>query len=107
MIHTFQNDTAAVMRYTTVSGNRRALATVFTADGGPQNIDTKFQRATDGVESKSYVDWFDVDLDIREGDVIHYRDTDRRMRVIGVEKHGQGLGLISEHLEVTMNKYSK
>lgn len=106
MIHSFQNDTAVVMRYTTTSGSKKALVTVFTADGGYQNVDTKFSRSVDGVPSKTYMDWFDIDLDVREGDVIRYQSSGRRFRVIGVEKEGGGIGLDVEHLEVTMVKYA-
>ncbi len=106
MIHSFQNDNAAVMRLATVSGSRKALATVFTSDGGAQEMDQRYSRAVDGIQGRAYMDWFDVDVDIREGDVIHYRDSGRRMRVVAIEKQAGGLGLETDHLQVTMVKFT-
>lgn len=106
MLATFMNKKVSVMRLTTVSGNRKALATTQTPWSEIQNIDTRHQQVSEGIASKTYKAWFDIDAGIQEGDIIRNQDNNQRFKVIGVEKHGQGLGLMAEHLEVVMVKYT-
>ena len=95
------------MRLTTVSGNKKALSTVYTAlDASIQNIDDIQAHISEGIASKNYMAWFDVDADVREGDVLRDVDNSRSYKVIGIEKKGQGMGLMSEHLEVVLTRYN-
>lgn len=94
------------MRLQTVSGNRKALSTVFTADCQLQNIDTREEIVKEGIMSKTYRAWCDIDEAIETGDIIRPTDETNTYKVIGVEKKGQGLGLVAEHLEVTLLKYN-
>lgn len=96
----------AIMRLATVSGNKKALATTQTSECFQRNIDTRQQHVSEGVASKTYKMWLDIDMDIREGDVIRNKDLNQTYKVIGVEKLGGGLGLETEHLEVIAVKFS-
>lgn len=106
MLHTFKTTPVAVMRLATTSGNKKALSTTQTAVCQHQNIDTRQQHVSEGIAGKTYKQWYDPDQDIQEGDVIRVKSTNKTYKVIGVERKGQGLGLIAEHLEVIMVKYN-
>jgi hypothetical protein len=106
MLQQFKITPVAIMRLATVSGNRKALATTQTALCQHQNIDTRQQHVSEGIASKTYSEWFDPDMDIQEGDVIRNKTNNQTYKVIGVERKGQGLGLIAEHLEVILVKYN-
>lgn len=106
MLATFMNKKVSVMRLTTVSGNRKSYQTTQTPWGEVQNIDTRNLAVAQGVASKTYRAWFDIDDDIRAGDLLRRQDTNDTFKVLGVDKQGQGLGLVAEHLEVTMVKYT-
>lgn len=106
MLATFQNKTVSVLRLSIVSGNRNAYQTVMSADCEIQNSDSYFVRAVDKVASKNYIAWFDIDEDIREGDVLRDQETNRRFRVVAIEKLGGGMGLSVDHLEVTLERYT-
>jgi len=106
MLHTFKTTPVAIMRLATISGNKKALATTRTALCQHQNLDTRQQHVSEGIASKTYKEWYDPDMDIQEGDIIRNKTNNQRFKVIGVERQGQGLGLIAEHLEVILVKYS-
>jgi hypothetical protein len=106
MIHVRELTPVAVMRMTTTTGNKKALATTQTSDCEYQNIDTRQQHVSEGVASKTYKQWYDINEDIQEGDVIRDRNSSQTYKVIGVEKKGQGMGIDIEHLEVILVKYS-
>lgn len=106
MLHTFKTTPVAIMRLATTSGNKKALSTTQTATCAHQNIDTRQQHVSEGVASKTYKEWYEPDMDIQEGDVIRNKTTGKTFKVIGVERKAQGLGLIAEHLEVILVKYS-
>lgn len=106
MLATFKNKHVTVMRLQTVTGNRKALGTVHTAYGEIQNIDPQQLQAMEGIASKTYKAWFDPEEDVQEGDVLRDQGNNRTYKVIGVDRQGQGLGLMAEHLEVVMEKYN-
>lgn len=106
MFHVTDLTPVAVLRLTTVSGNKKALSTVMTSQCEYNNIDTRQQQVTEGVASKTYKQWWDISADVREGDVIRIKATSKYYKVIGTEKKGQGMGIDIEHLEVILVKYS-
>lgn len=107
MLIDFQNNYVAVLRLQTTTGYKNAYTTVATAQACEiQNLDSTQQQAGEGVASRTYKAWFDVDTDIREGDILRREDTSRKFKVIGIEKEGDNLGLDVDHLEVIMKHYS-
>lgn len=106
MIGEFLNQQVTMMQLVTTSGRKKALDTVGSAWGQIQNIDTRESRVTQGLASKSFWAWFDIDTPITEGMILRNRRDGRRYKVIGVEMQGAGMGLETEHLEVTMVKYN-
>jgi len=106
MLSVFQNKVVSVLRLSIVSGNRNAYQTVMSADCEIQNTDSLYARSVDKTASKNYLAWFDIDTDIREGDILRDQDTNRRFRVVAIEKQGGGLGLAVDHLEVTLERYT-
>lgn len=106
MIAEFLNQKVTLMELQTVSGRRKALSTVGTALGNVQNSETRESRITQGVSSKAYMAFFEIGTNITEGMVIRNHVDNRRYKVLGVEHQGEGFGLETEHLEVTMVKYN-
>lgn len=106
MLATFLNKTVSVLRLANVGGNRKTMQTVQTTECEIQNIDTRQQIISEGIASKTYRAWFEIDEDIRPGDLLRRQDTNDMFKVLGVDKQGQGLGLVAEHLEVTLVKYN-
>lgn len=107
MLATFKNKTITLMRLATVSGSRKALSTVYTGlECDIQNIDDIQAHISEGIASKNYMAWFDPDEDIQEGDILRDESSNRQYKVVGVERQGQGIGLMSEHLEVVLTRYS-
>lgn len=106
MLATFKNKTVTILRLTAVTGDRKALATVQSADCSVQNIDTRHNQAHEGIASKTYMAWFEPEEDVREGDILRDQGNNRRFKVIGVERQGQGLGLMAEHLEVVLVRFT-
>lgn len=106
MIAEFLNQRVTLMQLVTVSGRRKALSTVQTAMSNIQNSETRESRITQGVSSKAFMAWFEVGTNIQEGMVIRNHLDNRRYKVLGVEHQGEGFGLETEHLEVTMVKYN-
>lgn len=95
-----------MLRLTTTSGNKKALATVSSAGCEIQNIDRVQDHVSEGIASKNYMAWFDPAEDVREGDILRDKGNNRRYKVVGVERKGQGMGLMAEHLEVVLTRYS-
>lgn len=106
MLLTFQTKSFVVRRLRVVSGNRRAFYATTTADGDLQNIDLTRSGSTEGIASKTYKAWFDIDMNVLEGDQLTDQDTGIKYKVIAVEKLGQGLGLQAEHLEVVLTRFT-
>lgn len=106
MLAVFLNKKVSVLRLAVTTGNRRAYSTVQTAMAEVQNIDTRQQHVVEGVASKTYKAFFDLEENIREGDILRRQDIDQRYKVIGVERKGENLGLAVEHLEVILVKYN-
>lgn len=107
MLATFKNKEVNLLRLTTVSGSKKALTTTYTAlEGDIQNIDDVQAHVSEGVASKNYMGWFDPDEDIQEGDILRDTANNRKYKVVGVERKGQGMGLMAEHLEVVLTRYS-
>ena len=106
MLATFMNKRVFAMRLEVVSGNKKALSTVYSAMCEIQNIDDTQAHITEGIASKTYKAWFDPDEDVREGDILRDEGTSRQYKVIGVERKGQGMGLDAEHLEVILTRYN-
>lgn len=106
MIASFFNTEVVVLRLTTTSGNKKAYQTVFTADSMIQNADRLYSRELENVGSKIYMGFFDIDVDVREGDKIRDELSGNIFRVVAIEKQAQNLGLDADHLEVTLEKYT-
>ena len=107
MLATFKNKTVNLMRLTTVTGNKKAFATVYTSlECDIQNIDSIQNHVSEGIASKNYMAWFDPTEDVREGDILRDEATSRQFKVVGVERKGQGMGLMAEHLEVVLTRYN-
>lgn len=106
MLATFLNKKVHLMRLVNVGGNRKALQTVQTSICEVQRKRSKEEKITDGLASREYAGWFDIDDDIREGDVLRRDDIAQTYKVVEVQKKGQGLGLVAEHLLVTMVEYN-
>lgn len=76
------------------------------ADCDIQNVADKYFDSLGQTGQKTYMAWFEIDMDVREGDVLRDTTSNNQYRVVGVEKHGEGMGLESEHLEVQLTRHT-
>jgi hypothetical protein len=107
MLATFKNKTVTLLRLTTTSGDKKALSTVYTSlECDIQNIDNIQAHISEGIASKNYMAWFDPEEDVQEGDILRDEGNNRQYKAIGVERKGQGMGLMAEHLEVVLTRYN-
>lgn len=106
MLSRFFNKTVVVRRLRTTSGTKKAIQATATVDCTYQNIDPVEQNSLEGIASKTYRAYFDQASDVQEGDILTDQDSGKKFKVLGIEVLGSEYGLQSEHLEVTMQKYT-
>jgi hypothetical protein len=106
MLLTFFNKSVVVRRLRTVSGNKKAYYATSTADCTYQNLSAVESDSLEGVASKRYKAWFEIAEDVQPGDILTDTATSKQFRVLETEKLAEDMGLLTEHLEVIMERYT-
>lgn len=106
MLAEFFNKTIVVRRLRTVSGQRKAIQATATVQGTYQNVDQDEASSLEGVSSKRYKAWFDINENIQSGDILTDATSGKRFRVLSLEKKAENYGLDTDHLEVIMEYYA-
>jgi hypothetical protein len=95
----FFDKTVVIRRLRTLSGNKKAFQATATADGAIQEMD-RYARAKMGiVDERGWIAWFDIETDIKAGDVITRQDTGELLKVLEATQKDYG---INQHLEVML-----
>lgn len=109
MLKRFLTDTVIVRRLKTTSGNKKAFEATATVVCNIQSYGFQARQKMEGVNGKLYKAWFEANQDIQENDQlqkVNATNNGPKYRVLEVERLGQGLGLMSEHLEIIMMEYN-
>jgi hypothetical protein len=101
-IKNFFDKTVVVRRLKVISGNRKALRATATADCALQELDAQEKMERGIVASRSWIAYFDIEQDLKEGDSI--TDGSGVMyKVKEITKKDYG---INQHLEVMIEEYN-
>jgi hypothetical protein len=102
MIKDFFGKTVVVRRLRTVSGYKKSFRATATCDCAIQDMDILERTQRGIVGSRSWVAYFDIDQDLREGDSItDSNSTLYKVREVTKKDYG-----INQHLEVVLEEYN-
>ena len=94
-IHRFFTKQIVIRRLSTVSGNKKAFQSTATVEGHLQEMDKEARQRMGILEERTWIAWFDIEEDIREGDRLvdeygtEYLATEVTKKDYGVNQHLQ------------------
>lgn len=104
-ISRFFDKTVFISRLKLISGtSKRRYEATATADGAIQELDRRARVLQGLVEERAWIAYFDIEVDIDEGDVITRDDDSKQFKVLESTKKDYG---INQHLEVLMVEYNE
>jgi len=92
-----------VRRQKELGGSKVGYTATSTTDGYFEALDPQTRAMLGIIETRAWTFWFDVDEDIKEGDILYDSD-DNQYYVIEVTKRDIG---INQHLEVLAREYNE
>lgn len=100
----FFDRNVVIRRLKDVSGtDRRSLQATATVEGAIQELDRAARSQQGILEERAFMAWFDVDLDIKEGDVLTDQANGNRYEVKEVTIKDYG---INQHKEVLLIEHN-
>ena len=100
-IHKFFTKEIVVKRLCTISGYKKAFQATATVEGAIQEM-SKETRLKLELAERTWIGWFDIEEDIREGDTL-VDENDVSYTVTEVTKKDYG---VNQHLQVIMQEFN-
>lgn len=99
-IHRFFTKQVVVRRLSTVSGHKKAFQATATVDGHIQELSKEARQKMGIIEERTWIAWFDLEEDIREGDrLIDERSVEYMVKEVTRKDYG-----VNQHLQVIMEE---
>jgi hypothetical protein len=99
-IHRFFTQSIQIRRLSSVGGKKKAFQSTATVDGCIQELDRTARQRMGIIEERTWIAWFDVDENIKEGDIL-VDEKNTSYKVIEITKKDYG---VNEHLQVLMQE---
>jgi len=101
-IRRFFDQNVTVSRLKTISGYKKTHQSTATVEGHIQELDQRARQTLGIIEQKAWEAWFDVDINIIEGD----RITDKNGIVYTVHEVVKKSYGTNQHLQVILQEYN-
>lgn len=94
-IHRFFTKDIVIRRLSTVSGYKKSFQSTATVEGHIQEMSRQTRERLGIVEERAWYAWFDINEDVREGDILmdeygtEYRVTEVTKKDYGTNEHRQ------------------
>lgn len=99
----FFNKTVIVKRLKTDSGYKESLSTTATVDCSIQSDLSNINQQVEGVQSRRWLGFFDIESDIQEQDILRETVEQKDYQVTEIRKVDFGS---QQHLEVVLEEYN-
>ena len=97
-IRRFFDKSVVIRRLRTISGRRKSYSSTATVEGHIQGLGDEAREKLGIIEEKAWKAWFDVDVDIKEQDIlVDENGTEFKIREIVTKDYG-----VNQHKEVIL-----